>query len=151
MSLSLVPCLWPTGYTQPLARLLHLFPIVMWFAVICLGNQSLQIVSFIWKVGPALLEEEWRGSQQSGVCLAWPVGHEHPPGPAQHGHSACLLASVMWEADKLHKGADELGGYLQSARFIFSHLVTGLQAPCDDCPWEIQTWGMQRWDRPRRG
>lgn len=33
--------------------------------------------------------------------------------------------------------------YLPSARFIFSHLVTELQALCGSHPWEIQSWRIQ--------
>lgn len=37
------------------------------------------------------LNGEWLGSQQNWVCLACPVRHEHPLGPAQHGQCACHL------------------------------------------------------------
>lgn len=40
--------------------------------------------------------------------------------------------------------------YLQSVWCIFSHLVTGLLALCVSRPWEIQSWGEQRWDRSGR-
>lgn len=39
---------------------------------------------------------------------------------------------------------------MQTAQFIFSRPVTGGRL-CDDCPWEIQSWGMQSGGRPGRG
>lgn len=53
---------------------------------------------------------EWPGSRRSGVCLARPVGHQHPPGPAQHGRCTRLPARQIWEDNKLHRGADDPGG-----------------------------------------
>lgn len=67
--LSLVPCPWLAGRTQASARLLDPFPTAMRFAVICFGNQSLGIVGFIWKAGPAPLHKG-NGPGHGGVALA---------------------------------------------------------------------------------
>ena len=92
------------------ARLLHLFPILMWSAVICFGSQSPRTVSFIWRAGPAPQRRQQLCTQQSRVCLVCPGGHEYPPDPAPHRRGTCLLASLIWEDNKLNKGADDHGG-----------------------------------------
>lgn len=55
-------------------------------------------------------EGERFSSQWSCICLACPVRHGHPPGPAQRGRCASLLSCLIWEDNKLNGGADDHGG-----------------------------------------
>ena len=67
-----IPHLSVPDYTQPSARLLHPFPILMWSTVMCFGSQSPRTDSFIWRAGPAPQKRQELCTQQSRVCSVYP-------------------------------------------------------------------------------
>lgn len=108
--LSLVPYPWLTGCIQPVARPLHLFPILMWFVVIGFGNQSWGFWTLsekqallCWKRGMTGLTAE--------LCLFGMSCQTRAPIVSCPTWTMCMpLTSLIWEHNKLNKGADDHGG-----------------------------------------